>query len=101
MHLFWRFSDQVVDHRVAVSTVSGATSYAELCRLSTQLSGELAGCTVVALLLPRGLAAIVSFYAAFKAGAACCPLSVSSPLRRLALCLQDTRAEVVALPGRI
>ena len=67
--------------------------YAELWRRSGVLARLLEG-PVVAVLLERGGDQVVALLAAWRAGAACMPLDVATPLRRLQQMLREAQVAV-------
>jgi len=76
------------------------TTYRELNERANRLAGLLRGRgigaeSVVALALPRGVAAVVAILAVWKAGAAYLPLDPQAPAERSAYLLRDSRAALL------
>ncbi|GAA4660426.1 hypothetical protein GCM10023347_09920 [Streptomyces chumphonensis] len=79
-------------------------SYAELDRDARTLAARMARHGVrpgalVAVLLPRGTAAVTAVLAAFAAGAAYCPLDVAAPAARTTALLDDAEPALVVTLG--
>ena len=87
--------------RVAVVNPDGTTiSYAELDRQSDAVADYLCACGVakgdrVGIVLPKGIAAVVSLFGVMKAGAAYVPVDYAMPLDRARRIFSDCRIKAL------
>ncbi len=86
--------------RIAVQGFDGALTYSELEQRANALAGSLLDFGVapesrVALVLRRGVDAIVGLYAILKCGAAYVPVEPTLPQQRIASLLQDAGVRVI------
>lgn len=87
-------------HKTALIATATSFTYAELEAQTTQLAmllladGITSG-TRVALLLPRGVDAVLAMIAVLKAGATYVPLDPEMPQERLGFCLEDAQPVVI------
>ena len=104
-HLTSYLADTAAMHpdRVAVVDASGLrATYAELNRRSNALAAQLAGRGVgpgdrVAVVLPKSIASLVSFFAVLKTGAAYVPVDASAPPDRSRRILSDCAATALII----
>ena len=87
-------------HAVAVASIEGELSYAELDGRATALAGVLRAAgvgpeTIVAVCLPRTHEMMVALLAVLKAGGAYVALDPAYPADRVSFMLADTRAPVL------
>lgn len=98
---YLRRSVSLVPDRIAIVESEGAQiTYAELNRQSDALAAHLVAQGVVrgdhiGVMLPKSIAAIVSFFAAMKAGAAYVPIDRTAPAARTSKILEDSALAVL------
>jgi amino acid adenylation domain-containing protein len=102
------FDAQVVRAPGAVALVDGGVevSFAELDVRANRLAHVLRDFgvgaeSVVGLVLPRGVEAVVTMLAAWKAGGAYLPIDPEYPAERISFTLTDSRAAVVVCAGAV
>ncbi|MEV0075817.1 amino acid adenylation domain-containing protein [Nocardia neocaledoniensis] len=100
--LFARQAAEAPDAIALTTTAGEVLTYGELHARACRLAGEFAvhGVgpeTVVALMLPRGTAAIVTILATFAAGAAYVPVDITLPAERIASILRQSNPVLAVL----
>ncbi|MEV0333131.1 condensation domain-containing protein [Nocardia sp. NPDC050717] len=93
------------DATALATTVGEVLTYGELHARACRLAGEFAAHgvgpeTVVALMLPRGSASVVTILATFAAGAAYVPVDITLPAERIASILCQSNPALVVIDDR-
>lgn len=98
---FARSASRREDH-IAVEAADGSLTYAELDRLSNQLTNRLISLGVeresrVGISVSRGALELTTMLATLKAGGAYVPLDPSHPVDRLAAIIEDAKPQVMVV----